>query len=406
MVSPASTFEKATTQLRSTVRIQSIDFLRGLVMIIMALDHVRDYFHADAFLYNPLDLQKTSVALFFTRWITHFCAPVFVFLAGTSAFMVGVRKGPKELSSFLLKRGLWLILMEVTVMNFAWFFNIQFSLIVLQVIWVLGIGMILLGAAVRLPFKMIFALGIVLVAGHNLLDGIHVEDNNAAAIGWSLLHEFRGFQLGAFFLYIGYPILPWTGIMLLGYCFGKLYQNDVDAAQRKKILLRLGLGMLLLFAALRSFNIYGDPAPWSVQASPLYSFLSFINVSKYPPSLLYVLITIGPAMLLLAISEKLTGKLSQYVVALGRVPLFYYIIHVYLIHIVATMAALAMGYPLDAMVFNTWITDSPALKGYGFSLGITYVIWIAIVLALYPLCLWYDRYKLSHAKEKWWLSYL
>jgi uncharacterized membrane protein len=399
----------ATTQLppskSKSARIGSIDLLRGFVMIIMALDHVRDYFHADAFLFNPLDLEKTSVILFFTRWITHFCAPVFVFLAGTSAFLVGSRKGKGELSAFLFKRGLWLLVLELTIINFAWFFNIQFSLITLTVIWALGMGMIALSAAIHLPFKIILGLGLLLVAGHNLLDPVHVEGDGAAAIGWSILHAFGGFQLGHFFLFVGYPLIPWVGIMLLGYCFGSLYQPSVDSTTRRKILLRLGCALIVLFAVIRAINIYGDPAPWSVQENVMYTFLSFINVTKYPPSLLYVLVTLGPAMIFLAAAEKFTGRLAQYLAALGRVPMFYYIIHIYLIHIIALIAALATGYQFSDMIFTTWITDSPKLKGYGFNLGIVYLVWIAVVLSLYPLCLWYDRYKTNH-REKWWLSYL
>jgi uncharacterized membrane protein len=393
-----------TSSIKQT-RVHSIDLLRGLVMIIMALDHVRDYFHADAFLYNPLDLSKTNVALFATRWITHLCAPVFVFLAGTSAFLVGSRKGKSELSSFLLKRGLWLIVLEFTVINFSWFFNIQFSFIALTVIWALAMGMIALSAAIHLPFRFILVLGVLLVVGHNLLDTVHVEGDSASAVGWAILHEARIFQFDYFLFFVGYPLLPWVGIMLLGYCFGSLYLPSVDPGYRKKILLRLGAGMILLFVVIRLINSYGEPAPWSSQPTAIYTFLSFINVTKYPPSLLYVLVTLGPAMLLLAVSEKFTGKLWSYVIALGRVPMFYYIVHIYFIHVIALFAALATGFSASDMVFNTWVTDSPNLRGYGFSLGIVYLVWIAVVLAIYPLCLWYDRYKINH-KEKWWLSYL
>ncbi len=388
-----------------SIRIESIDLLRGVVMIIMALDHVRDYFHADAFLYNPTDLTQTNVLLFFTRWITHFCAPVFVFLAGTSAFLVGSRKGKSELTAFLFKRGLWLIALEFTVINFSWFFNVHFSFIALTVIWGLAIGMIILAAAIHIPFKMIFVLGLLLVAGHNLLDSVHVTGNATVANVWAILHVPSVFQLGYFKFFSGYPILPWTGIMFLGYCFGTLYMPSFDAQKRKKILLQLGSGLILLFVVLRFINSYGDPVPWSVQSNPVFTFLSFINVTKYPPSLLYVLITLGPAMIFLALSEKMIGKFSQYVIALGRVPMFFYIIHIYFIHILAVIAAVATGYSASDMTFTTWVTDSVNLKGYGFNLGIVYLVWIGVVLSLYPACLWYDKYKTSH-KEKWWLSYL
>lgn len=388
-------------------RIESIDLLRGVVMVIMALDHVRDYFHADAFLYNPADLDKTNVALFFTRWITHFCAPVFVFLAGTSAYMVGSRRGKAALSSFLLKRGIWLIVLEFTVINFAWFFNIHFSLIALTVIWALAIGMIALAGFIHLPFKFILAFGILFVAGHNMLDGIDtvVGGSGADAMLWSLLHEQGGFRFSSVFVFVGYPVIPWIGVMLLGYCFGKLYQPSYPAAERKKLLLMLGGGAIALFIVLRMVNIYGDPNGWSIQKDGVFTFLSFINVTKYPPSLLYVLVTLGPSLVFLAVAEKYTGKVAQAFISLGRVPMFYYILHLYLIHILAAIAALLTGYTLHDMVFNTWVTDSPALRGYGFSLGVVYVVWIGVVLLLYPVCKWYDTYKINH-REQWWLSYL
>lgn len=386
-------------------RIESIDLLRGVVMIIMALDHVRDYFHADAFLYNPLDLEKTNVALFATRWITHFCAPVFVFLAGTSAFLVGQRKGKSELSTFLFTRGLWLIILEFTIINFSWFFNIKFNFLALTVIWALGGGMILLGAACRLPFKVILIIGFLFVACHNALDSFHVEGESGLAVFWKVLHEASLLEMSRFTVFIGYPLLPWTGIMFLGYCFGALYIPSVDPVFRKKRLYLLGFSCIVAFFALRAVNLYGDPNPWSVQSNALDTFLSFLNVTKYPPSLGYALITLGPAMLFLAIAEKYSGKLVDIVTALGRVPMFYYIIHIYAIHIVATLAALATGFELSDMVFNTWVTDSPNLRGYGFSLGVVYVLWILFVICLIPLCLWYDQYKRNH-REKRWLSYL
>jgi uncharacterized membrane protein len=388
-----------------SARIESIDLLRGIVMIIMALDHVRDYFHSEAFLYNPLDLSQTSASIFFTRWITHFCAPVFVFLAGTSAYLVGQRKGKKELSAFLLKRGIWLLVLEFTIINFSWFFNIQFSLLALTVIWALGIGMIILSAVIHLPFKAIIALGIVIVAGHNLLDSIHVDGKGPDWMLWSVFHENAAFPLGHFLIFVGYPILPWTGIMILGYTFGRLYQSDYGQAERERILFRMGVALIFVFIALRFLNIYGDPNGWTEQKNGLFTLLSFINVTKYPPSLLYVLITLGPALLLLSVAERFSNRTTGYLTALGRVPMFYYIVHLYAIHILGTIAALATGFELSDMVFNTWVTDSPNLKGYGFSLGIVYIVWAFVVLSLFPLCLLYDRYKTFH-REKWWLSYL
>jgi uncharacterized membrane protein len=375
-------------------------------MIIMALDHVRDYFHADAFLFDPTDMTKTNVPLFFTRWITHFCAPVFIFLAGTSAYMVGAKKGKKELSSFLFKRGLWLVFLEVTVINFAWLFNVEFSLILLVVIWALGMGMIVLAGAIHLPFKVIVGIGLVMVLGHNLLDGIHVQGDGADAMLWSVVHQFAGFKISEnFVLLIAYPLVPWIGVMMLGYCFGVFYSPSYPAASRKKNIMYLGLGSLALFVVVRFINGYGDPQPWEVQSSPVFTFLSFLNVTKYPPSLLYLLVTLGPAFLLLAVSENYSGAISQRIKVLGRVPMFYYLLHLYLIHLLAVPAAMLIGYQPGDMIFDTWVTNSSALKGYGFSLGVVYIVWLSVILILYPLCEWYDRYKTAH-RDKWWLSYL
>jgi uncharacterized membrane protein len=389
-----------------SARIESIDLLRGIVMIVMALDHVRDYFHADAFLYDPTDLSKTSVVLFFTRWITHFCAPVFIFLAGTSAFLIGVRKSKQDLSVFLLKRGIWLIILELTIVNFAWFFNAQFSLITLFVIWALGIGMIVLAACIHLPFRAILAIGVLMVVGHNVFDNFQVDGNGPAAILWSMVHQFQGFSLSeSYSLFVGYPIIPWIGVMMLGYCFGTFYQATYSQADRKKILLYLGFSLVALFVVIRLINVYGDPNSWSMQPNPVFTVLSFLNVTKYPPSLLYVLVTLGPAILFLAISENYYGSVSQKIKILGRVPMFYYLLHLYLIHLLALTAALLTGYEASDMVFNTWVTNSPNLVGYGFSLWVVYVVWISVVLILYPLCKWYDTYKATQ-RSKWWLSYL
>ena len=387
-------------------RIKSIDLLRGLVMIIMALDHVRDYFHAGAFLYEPLDLDKTSVALFFTRWITHFCAPVFMFLAGTSAFLVGQKKSRKELSIFLLTRGIWLILLELTIINFGWNFDVTFTNIYFIVIWALGISMIILAGLIHLPQKLILLIGIVLVAGHNLLDNIHVPGNTLKAFGWSLLHDQNFFNWNGKNVLVGYPVIPWIGIMALGYCLGALYTPVFGAEKRKKILLMTGSAAIALFILIRFLNTYGDPSHWSRQQSALYTFLSFIKVTKYPPSLLYTLMTLGPAILFLAFAENIKNPVSKFISVYGRVPMFYYLLHIFIIHISTLIAAELF----TNFSWRVWILKEPlwftqTLKGYGFSLGIVYLVWLAIVIGVYPLCKWYDRYKQNH-KEKWWLSYL
>jgi uncharacterized membrane protein len=389
----------------ASARVQSIDLLRGLVMIIMALDHVRDYFHADAFLYDPTDLSKTNVFLFFTRWITHFCAPTFMFLSGTSAYLVGVRKGKKYLSRFLFTRGLWLIFLEFAVFSFAWSFNIHYPIFLVGVIWALGVSMIALSTLIYLPFQWIIAAGLIMVLGHNLLDNTHVPGDGMGSFAWSVFHESHFFTYGDHQFMVGYPIIPWIGVMALGYSLGKVYTANYDEIKRKKFLIRLGAGAIALFIALRATNIYGDPSPWSTQSTAVFTFLSFIKVSKYPPSLLYLLMTLGPAMLFLAFTEKTKSWLSAQLRIIGRVPMFYYIIHLYLIHLGAMIATYFSGLVWRNMILTTWVSFEPKLKGYGFSLGIVYAVWFILMLILYFLCRWYDRYKRDHAQQ-WWLSYL
>ncbi len=387
-------------------RITSIDLLRGFIMIIMALDHTRDYFHKDAFIYDPLDLQKTSVLLFFTRWITHFCAPTFVLLAGTSAFISGQRKTKKELALFLVKRGIWLIFLELTVVNFSWFFNIHFSFILLAVIWALGLSMICLAGVIFLPKKLIWALGIILICTHNFLDKTHFTQNDPTGFLWGILHDRKLFHIGQLHMMLAYPILPWLGVMIIGYCLGSLFVKEYDPEKRKRILLRIGLSYALLFIILRSINVYGNMEAWTTQSSRVFTFLSFIDISKYPPSLDYILLTNGFALIFLSLTENISNRLTNIISLYGRVPLFYYILHIYLIHIIALFAAMFTGFKWTSMTsFDSWISRSPALKGYGFSLGSVYLIWIVVVVSLYPLCKKYDRYKAMH-RGKWWLSYL
>jgi len=388
-------------------RIESIDLLRGIVIILMALDHVRDYFHADNFLYDPADMSQTNGAVFFTRWITHFCAPVFMFLAGTSAFLAGERKTKKELCLFLLKRGLWLMLLETVVINFAWSFNPAYPLFRLQVIWALGICMVFLSAIIYLPPKIILILGLVILFGHNMLDNIHATGNSISDFLWGELHERKRFAFGGHLVATGYPILPWLGVMSLGYCFGLLYKRGMDATLRKKYLLIIGSVAILLFLLLRALNEYGDKAPWSVQHSFVLTVCSFLNVTKYPPSLMYALMTLGPAIILLAFLEKPLNRVGKVVITFGRVPLFFYILHLYLIHLLAVGAVVLSGRPWTDMISTTNMNaiDSPWLKGYGFSLAGTYGVWMLVIVLLYPLCKWFDKYKMHH-KEKWWLSYL
>ena len=383
-------------------RIDSIDLLKGLVMVIMALDHTRDYFHWAAYMYSPTDPEHTTWAIYLTRWITHYCAPTFSFLAGVSAFMVGRRKSTAELSSFLLKRGIWLAFIELTVVNFSWFFDIHFSTPALIVIWSLGISMVVLAGLVWLPRMAVLIFSLVIICGHNLLDGVHFP----GSILWSVLHEFGAFPLGHDrVLMVGYPLIPWVAVMSLGYCFGTFYDSSYDSAKRKNMLNIIGLSAIVLFVVIRYINIYGDPMPWKHFETHLQSLMSFMNPNKYPPSLSYLLMTLGPALIFLANSEKLKGAVVDFFCTFGRVPFFYYIIHIYLIHFLALIAAQLSGFGWHVMILHRWVSVVPELKGYGFPLWVVYAVWAGVIISLYPLCKRFADYKMAH-KEKWWLSYL
>jgi uncharacterized membrane protein len=386
-------------------RIQSIDLLRGLVMIIMALDHTRDFFHKGAFNGDPLDPATTTPILYFTRWITHFCAPTFVFLAGTSAWLQGQRKTTKELSSFLITRGLWLILIEVTVMTFGILGDIYFGMFALQTIWAIGISMVILGIVIWLPFNLILLIGLLIVFGHNTIDFAE-KGRTDFPVWWQFLHRPGFIPLwGNHTLGIFYPFLSWSGLMMLGYCCGKIF-TYMEAEKRNKILLWMGIGALLFFIAMRAIAIYGDPLAWGRYETEFLTFLSFMDVQKYPPSLLFMCATIGPALIFMALIKNTSGPISKIISVYGRVPFFYYILHFYLLRLIATIVFLSRGHSFAQGIEG--LPNFPfnfIIPGEGFNLGIVYLIWIAVVVALYPLCKWYDNYKTNH-KEKWWLSYL
>jgi uncharacterized membrane protein len=390
-----------------TARIEAIDLLRGIVMIIMALDHVRDYFNRSAYLFDPTDLQHTTVALFFTRWITHYCAPVFMLLSGISAWLYGRKNGRAAASFFLLTRGLWLIIVELFIVTLGWTFNLHYGIFILQVIWAFGISMIVLSGLIYARRGALLAIALLLIGGHDLLDGIHVGGHGFTAFLFSFLHAQGGFSAGPINVFIGYPILPWIGLITLGFWFGELYRPEYDPARRRRLLRRLGWGAIILFVVIRAIDGYGDPAPWSTQHNFVYTILSFINVSKYPPSLLYILLTIGPALLFLSAAERPLNAFTRPLAVIGRVPMFYYIVHIFFLHALAVAAAAVSGFPPAAMVnLNNWVTANPQLKGYGFGLDMVYAVWIGTVILLYPLCRWFDRYKRTHAAEQKWLSYL
>lgn len=395
-------------------RVGSIDLLRGIVMIIMALDHVRDYFHKDAFLYDPTDLGYTSVLLFFTRWITHFCAPVFVFLAGISAYLYGVKRSPKELSFFLFTRGVWLVFAELFIVTLGWTFNPTYPIFNFQVIWAIGVSMILLSVLIHLNLYLILLTGLLLIAGHNWLDGVHVPGSGGCSLLWAFLHDPGDFRVGRFCFFIHYPLLPWAGILAVGYYCGRFYSTGYDPGLRKETLFYLGGWAIVLFFILRSVNSYGDAAHWHVQKSGIFSILSFLNVTKYPPSLLYVLMTLGPALIFLALMEGPaaraqpgSGGWMEKVTLFGRVPMFYYLAHIFLIHLLAIGGAMVAGYKGSDMVLLTnRVNRVPELRGYGFNLLTVYIVWMGVIIVLYPFCQWFDRYKRANQGRLWWLSYL
>ena len=386
-------------------RINSIDILRGLIILIMALDHVRDYFHSQALIDQPTNLLTTTPQLFFTRWITHFCAPLFLFLSGISAFLSGQRKTKKELSVFLIKRGLWLILAEIFIMTFILTFNPTYSFILLAVIWAIGWSMIILGLLIRTSYMAIAIVGIILVFGHNITDYFPPVKNAATdallrifVSGAGTVYPFAGRVV-----LFAYSILPWTGIMLIGFSFGQLYKNNFDANRRKKVLLWSGIGAIVLFVSLRLINQYGDPSPWVDVRPGLYNFLSFINTTKYPVSLQFTCMTLGPGLIALSLLDNIKDGWFNFVKVYGKVPLFFFAGHFLLAHILCVIAFFATGHTTDQIVDP----KSPFLfrpVNFGFSLTTTYLIWLQVVLFMYYPCKWYGKYKETH--RKWWLSYV
>ncbi len=375
-------------------------------MVIMALDHVRDYFHYGSFFIDPTNLDTTTPMLFFTRFITHFCAPVFVFLAGTSAFLYGNKKTKNELFKFLFTRGIWLIFLEIAVNNLIWKFDISYSRLILQVIWAIGFSMISLSFLIYLSRKSLLIIGSIIIVGHNALDGIVMSGTGFKSVVWYLLHQKSFIPLGdGNDIGVFYPVLPWIGLMVLGYCFGEFYQKDFDVNVRKKWLLRLGFGAIALFFVLRGINIYGDLVPWTLQDTSTKTILSFFNVTKYPPSLAFVLITMGPSLLFLYGIETVKNKLTDFFLVFGRVPFFFYFLHVLVIHVLAIMGILIFGGNWRDMILTAEVFANAKLINYGYSLWVVYLVWISVVLLFYPFCKKYMIYKANN-KDKWWLSYL
>ncbi len=386
-----------------------LDALRGLVMVIMALDHVRDFIHHDAMLRQPEDLATTTPLLFFTRWVTHLVAPTFSLAAGIGAYLWWRRGRTRgELSRFLATRGLWLVVLEVTVMRLAYNFtpSLQYPLLLL-VLWVLGLSMLVLAALVWLPPRALAVLSLAVIALHNLLDGIRAADLGAAAPLWNFLHQPGAFPVGGLLVIIGYPLIPWAFVMALGFVAGTLY--EWPAAERERHLVRVGLAMIAAFVVLRALNLYGDPAPWSRQDSAVFTLLSFLKTTKYPPSLLFLLMTLGPACLLLAAFERARLAPGHPLVIFGRVPLFYFVVHFALAHLAAVLLGLAR---YGSAAWGWAFLPLPTMGGpadrfppdVGWPLGVAYLVWAGVVVALYPLCRWFAGVKAR--RRDWWLSYL
>ena len=389
-------------------RIESIDILRGIVMVIMALDHVRDFFHFSANTANPMDLAITTPFLYFTRWITHFCAPVFIFLSGTSIYLQSLRKTKSELSRFLITRGIWLILLEIVVSTFGWSFNPSYPAVFMQVIWAIGISMVLMGAFIFFPYWLILTLALIIVFGHNTLDYFEQQPDFKTSLIWDLMHHgvFKTHEIiKGHSMLILYPFLPWAGLMMLGYCLGKLYTNDFKETTRLRYLKIKGFSLILFFIVLRASNLYGNPSDWTTQKTWLYSVLSFLDVEKYPPSLLYLCMTMGPALLGLAYLENIKSKLTDGFKVFGRVALFYYVLHIYLIHLLCMLVFFAKGHNMsEAVNPESHFPFYFVITGEGFSLTGVYLIWLIVLAILFPVCKKYDAYKTKH-KEKKWLSY-
>ncbi len=383
----------------SSTRYDSIDLVRGVVMVVMVLDHVRDFF-GNAQL-DPTNLAKATAGLFLTRWVTHFCAPTFVFLAGVSAYLYGTRvKSRGELATFLLSRGLWLVFLELTVIRFGLTLDPFYQFVPLTVIWAIGISMIILAGLVYLPTTVVGLIGVVMIIVHNLFDNVHPGYTGVLAGLGTILHQpgllvvIAGRPIFAF-----YSLIPWVGVMAAGYGLGAIFPRE--RAQRRAVLFVLGVAMIAVFLGLRAWNHYGDPRPWTTQTTSLFTAFSFINCTKYPPSLLYLLMTLGPMILLLAIIDGNVGRIGRFFVTLGRVPLFYYILQWYMLQALSVLLAAARGIPLEK-VLGHGPFDLPAECALG--LPAVYVIWFVCVGLLYFPCVWFAGVKKRH-KDKW-LSYL
>ena len=385
-------------------RFSSIDYSRGLVMMIMALDHVRDLIHVDAGTFSPTDLNRTYPLLFFTRWITYLCAPVFVFLAGTSAFLSFQRSNNVSAKRWqLFKRGIWLVVVEFSIINLTLFFDTDFHSLLFEVIASIGMGFILLSFLNRMPYQLIVLTGLLIIFLHGLIPVFNAGPGHPVETALNLLFNMGVYPIAAHRVFImAYPPIPWLGILLLGYGAGKLF--ELPAVYRKRLLNQFGTGSILLFIMLRSFNLYGESSPWTVQKDGLFSFLSYLNLNKYPPSLLFSLLMLGVLFLILAYAEDLQNRFADIATVFGKVPLFYFIVHFFLIHCILIIVLQWQGFHWSQLEFASGSFGRPKGAISGLPLWLVYLIWIAVVVSMYQPCKWYGKYKAEH--DHWWLKYL
>ncbi len=390
-------------EVRAGQRLATIDVLRGLIIVIMVIDHVRDYVHISGYAVDAIDFRQSNPILFGTRWITHLCAPTFIFLAGVSAWLQHVKgKDTPKLSRFLLTRGLWLIVLELTITGFGWNFSIP-MLPFLAILWAIGWAMIALAGLVFLPRMAVLAVGVAIIAGHNLLDGVHAAQFGQWGFVWNFLFEVKVFTAGGHpVVALFYPVLPWIGVIAFGYGMGDVFLSP----NRNRTLLMTGLGLLVLFLVLRGSNLYGDPRPWAIQSNLANSVMDFMNVAKYPPSLLYVCATLGVVLSVAPLLDRLPDKVSGFFRTIGSVPLMAYLAHLYIMHVVAIVAHLVAGKGLTGQFDTIRIifSDPQAMNGTGLPLWVVYVCWAIVVAAIYPICRYWSALK--RRRKDWWLSYL
>jgi uncharacterized membrane protein len=385
-------------------RENSIDIVRGIVMIIMALDHVRDLMHVDSIAQSPTDLSTTTPILFFTRWITHLCAPTFVFLAGTSVYLsLKSKNNFVEKRQHLIKRGFSLLLLEFTVVNFGLFFDIGFHTLLFEVIATIGFGFIILGFLLKISAKQLGIVGLLIIFCHNLFPLIPFAEGSVFKavvtpfFNPTVIPIFAG---KVFFM--AYPVIPWFGIMLVGFASGQFFMKE--QLERKKLFVKIGFGALALFGVIRFINTYGDPAVWSTQKNAVFTFLSFMNVTKYPPSLLFCLVTLGIAFLLIAFADQFNNGIKKVTTVYGKVPLFYFVVHFYVIHALTLIMLLLQGFNWSQFEFATGTFGRPKNVESGISLWGIYLVWIGVVVLLYKPCVWFGEYKSKNSH--WWLKYI